>query len=138
VECHRFPTFADAAFRKTGSDTGADPGRAGVPGEGPDGAFRVPTLRNIKLTAPYMHAGRFATLTEVIAFYATGGGRDERWPYNRGIDERVQGFEISEEETANVVAFLHALTDSSLLPQVPNRVPSGLPVLGRHHGRQKN
>ena len=52
-----------------------DHGRAGVPGEGPDGAFKTTSLRNIALTAPYMHNGAFDTLEEVIKFYAKGGGR---------------------------------------------------------------
>ncbi len=53
-ECHNFPTFADETFRVIGvPETGAhDRGRASVPGEGPDGAFKTPTLRNIALPRP--------------------------------------------------------------------------------------
>lgn len=128
-ECHRFPTFADHAFRVIGvPGSGGDPGRAGVPGQGPDGAFKVPTLRNIELTAPYMHNGAFATLEEVIQFYADGAGHSlPRTP--DGMDDKIGKFPITDEEKADLVAFLKSLTDTSLQPDAPRRVPSGLPVV---------
>ncbi len=129
-ECHNFPTFADDTFRVIGvPDKGEhDRGRAGVPGEGPDGAFKTPTLRNIELTAPYMHNGAFATLEDVIKFYAKGGGRGEPKP-PAGMDDKIGKFEITDAEIADLVAFLKSLTDLSLQPVPPERVPSGLPVV---------
>jgi parallel beta-helix repeat protein len=75
-----------------------------------------------------MHNGRFATLEEVIDFYKKGGGR--QYPNQTlDIDDKIGEFEITPQETADLVAFLKALTDTSLLPEAPTRVPSGLPVV---------
>ncbi|MBI2824738.1 MAG: right-handed parallel beta-helix repeat-containing protein [Planctomycetia bacterium] len=129
-ECHNFPTFADDTFRVIGvPEKGErDRGRASVPGEGPAGAFKTPTLRNIALSAPYMHNGAFDTLEEVIKFYGKGGGRGEPNP-PEGIDDKIGKFDITDAEIADLVAFLKALTDTSLQPDPPKRVPSGLPVV---------
>ncbi len=129
-ECHNFPTFADDTFRIIGvPDKGPhDRGRAGVPGQGPDGAFKTPTLRNVALTAPYMHNGAFDTLEEVVKFYSKGGGRGEPNP-QPGIDDKIGKFDISDAEVADLVEFLKALTDTSLQPDPPAKVPSGLPVV---------
>jgi parallel beta-helix repeat protein len=129
-ECHNFPTFADDSFRVIGApDNGPhDPGRAGVPGEGPDGAFKTMSLRNIALTAPYMHNGVHDTLEDVVKFYAKGGGRAEPNPLP-GIDDKIGKFDVTDAEIAELVAFMKALTDTSLQPAPPTRVPSGLPVV---------
>lgn len=74
------------------------------------GSFRVPTLRNIAVTAPYMHDGSIATLEGVIAHYAAGGRTA-----NRHKASRLRGFEISAAETADLVAFLESLTDRAFL-----------------------
>lgn len=85
------------------------------------GAFRSPSLRNVAVTAPYMHDGSIATLEEVIRTYAAGGrnitegelsGDGRRNPYK---DSFIVGFSISEEEIADVIAFLNSLTDEQLL-----------------------
>ena len=85
------------------------------------GRFRPPTLRNVAVTAPYMHDGSIATLEEVIETYAAGGrriaegplaGDGRRNPFKSGF---VPGFPITEQEKADLVAFLHALTDESFL-----------------------
>ncbi len=130
-ECHTPPLFTNNTFRVIGvpEEPGVeDPGRAGVAPDAPVGAFRVPTLRNVALTAPYMHNGAFATLEEVIDFYAQGGGRAFG---NENVDRFVLGFELSEQEKADLVAFLVALTDESRMPPIPETVPSGLPVVPR-------
>ncbi len=131
-ECHTAPTFAGDTFRIIGvpdyPGLPHDAGRAGVVADGDDGAFKIPTLRNIALTAPYMHNGIFSTLEEVIDFYAQGGGRAHG---RADIDPFVQGFELTEQETQDLIAFLYALTDESLLPETPVEVPSGLPVAHR-------
>ncbi len=74
------------------------------------GRFKAPTLRNIELTAPYFHDGSAATLDEVIASYARGGraANPDRSPL-------ITGFAITAEEQADLVAFLDALSDDSLL-----------------------
>lgn len=71
--------------------------------------FRAPTLRNIAVTAPYMHDGSIGTLRDVVAHYARGGRRRE------GRSERVAGFSISLSETEDLIAFLESLTDQSFL-----------------------
>jgi cytochrome c peroxidase len=73
------------------------------------GSFRAPTLRNIAVTGPYMHDGRFATLAAVIDHYAEGGIRDRR------RSRFVKGFSITEEEKRDLIAFLESLTDEEFL-----------------------
>lgn len=71
--------------------------------------FRAPTLRNIAVTAPYMHNGSIGTLTDVVQHYARGGlPRPEK-------SDRVRGFTISSTETEDLVAFLQSLTDDAFL-----------------------
>jgi parallel beta-helix repeat protein len=131
-ECHRFPHFADDTFRVVGVPEleGREPdvGRAEVPGQGPRFAFKVPSLRNVELTAPYMHNGVFATLEEVVDFYSQGGGRQFNDPVP-GIDDKIGKFTLTDQEKADLVAFLKSLTDTSLQPEPPADVPSGFPVV---------
>ena len=133
-ECHAAPTFATETFRVVGVPSD-DPGRQGVVADAAAGSFKVPTLRNIALTAPYMHNGAFTTLEEVIEFYAEGGGRAHDMS---GIDDFVQGFDFTAQEKADMVAFLYALTDESALPEIPASVPSGLPVVGSVENEARN
>ncbi len=126
-ECHGAPTFASDTFRVVGLPSD-DPGRAGVVDDGVFGAFKVPSLRNIALSAPYMHDGSLATLEEVIAFYEEGGGRAHGF---EKVDVFVNPFELTDQERADLLAFLYALTDESQLPEIPEAVPSELPVVGR-------
>lgn len=85
------------------------------------GKFRAPTLRNIALTAPYMHDGSIPTLEAVIDHYMSGGrdrtaGYGER-PSNsrKGIDPLISGFELNAEERRQLIGFLKALTDESFI-----------------------
>jgi cytochrome c peroxidase len=76
--------------------------------------MRVPTLRNIALTAPYMHDGRFATLEEVLEHYSRLGERRHATgstPY----DPRLPHGGLSATERANLIAFLGSLTDESFV-----------------------
>jgi cytochrome c peroxidase len=129
-ECHAAPTFADDSFSVTGvPDLPGqihDAGRLEIESTSLDGAFKAPTLRNIALTAPYMHNGVFATLEEVVDFYAKGGGRDDSV---EKVDIHVLGFELTDQQKADLVAFMFALTDESNLPEFPESVPSGLSVV---------
>ncbi|MCL2912381.1 di-heme enzyme [Shewanella corallii] len=86
-----------------------------------DGRFRAPTLRNIALTAPYMHDGSVASLEEVIEIYAAGGreitsgpfaGDGRRHPFKSPF---VNGFDISAQEKQDLIAFLNSLTDESFI-----------------------
>ncbi len=137
-ECHILPTFTDGTFRILGvpelasreaSGTPPDLGRFEVSSSGREKSFRVPSLRNVARTAPYMHNGRFATLREVVDFYTEGGGRYKPAPPK--VDNKIQRFELDDADKEALVAFLEALTDESLAPQIPASVPSGLAVVGR-------
>ncbi|WP_116128049.1 cytochrome-c peroxidase [Lewinella sp. IMCC34183] len=114
--CHNAPTFGDNKFHNNGIEDASslddiiDKGYGDVTGSRFDnGKFRTPTLRNIALTAPYMHDGRFKTLEEVIDHYASGGHNLEN------EDPNITGFTLTEREKAALLAFLHTLTDESLL-----------------------
>jgi len=128
-ECHAAPTFSSNDFFVTGvpdlPGQDHDSGRASIANDGKDGAFKAPTLRNIALSGPYMHNGAFATLEEVIDFYAKGGGREQ----GIAVDRHIIPIELTIQEKEELVAFLYALTDESALPDVPESVPSGLPVV---------
>ena len=77
------------------------------------GRFRPPTLRNIALTAPYMHDGAMATLEEVVDHFASGGLS------HPNKDPLMTPFTLSAQERADLLAFLNALTDERSLDQVP-------------------
>lgn len=128
-ECHAAPTFSNDNFFVTGvpdlPGQEHDAGRAAISSDGSDGAFKSPSLRNVALSAPYMHNGVFATLEEVVDFYAKGGGR----PDGIKVDRQIVPFELTAQEKEDLVNFLYALTDESALPEVPKSVPSGLPVV---------
>ena len=131
-ECHNFPTFNNPDFKAIGvpnlENNEPDLGRAEIVGKGYENAFKVPTLRNIALTAPYMHNGIFNTLDEVVDFYAGGGGRSHGFKGSQ-LDDKIRKFDLSHEERKDLVAFMHALTDESNKPTIPKEVPSSLPVV---------
>ncbi|HKX30517.1 MAG TPA: parallel beta-helix domain-containing protein [Blastocatellia bacterium] len=132
-ECHGFPTFANPDFKVIGvppvPGQADDLGRAEIEGGEPyRHAFKVPTLRNVALTAPYMHNGRFKTLEEVVIFYSVGGGLGSGVDLPN-IDDKIRRFMLSTTEKRELIAFLNALTDESKKPAIPERVPSGLPVV---------
>ncbi len=114
--CHATALFTDNLFHNNGLDqvvTGT--GRAHVTGRFHDeGAFKTPTLRNVALTAPYMHDDRFATLAEVVDFYSEGVQP------SHSISALIPnpftgGMALTAQEKAELVAFLEALTDGSFL-----------------------
>ncbi len=119
---HLGKPFDEVAFHNTGlydeDGQGAYPaGNEGLynfSGEQRDvGRFKAPSLRNVTLTAPYMHDGSIETLEQVIDHYAAGG----RAARNPNKSEFVTGFEISESEKQDLIAFLGSLTDETLLEE---------------------
>jgi cytochrome c peroxidase len=85
------------------------------------GRFKAPTLRNIAVTAPYMHDGSIATLSEVLDHYAAGGRTISDGP-EAGIGSAnpfksnfVRGFRMTDDERADLIAFFESLTDSAFL-----------------------
>ena len=109
--CHSGFNFTNYAFENNGLyEEYSDTGRFRLTGEEVDIArFKVPSLRNIALTAPYMHDGSLATLAEVIAHYNTGGANHiQKNPI-------IQPLDLTENEQADLVHFLEALTDETFV-----------------------
>jgi cytochrome c peroxidase len=134
--CHTPPLFTlagsskstDSVYRNIGlynsGNTGHYPPRdyglamtTGRPQD--DGRFKIPTLRNVALTAPYMHDGSVRTLRDVLAIYEAGGrliregpdaGDGTKHPYK---DRLLKGFYLSEQERRSLIDFLHALSDTT-------------------------
>ena len=88
-------------------------GLTGLPQD--EGLFKVPSLRNIELTAPYMHDGRFATLEEVVEFYNAGVvNHPNLSPPLRGPGGQPRRLNLTAAQKAALVAFLKTLTDTSV------------------------
>ena len=109
VGAHTAP-FTDHLFHNTGAGLDAegrfvDFGRHVVTGEDSDlGAFKTPTLRNVALTAPYMHDGSLPKLGDVVDFYALGGRA------NPGLDPDIKPLPLTAQDRSDLVAFLESLT----------------------------
>jgi cytochrome c peroxidase len=119
--CHLGPNFTDERFHNTGvgmDQPSPDLGRWTVTQRDEDrGAFKTPTLRNVAQTAPYMHDGSLATLADVVAHYDTGGLR------NAWLSRELQPLMLSQQEQADLVAFLEALS----APVANSAPPTALP-----------
>ncbi len=112
--CHVEPLFTDEQFHNTGIAWQVDPQNVGAFADGglyevsgldrDRGRFKTPTLREIALTAPYMHDGSLKTLRDVVDFYDQGGRR------NPQITPLVRPIRLSEEEKQALVTFLESLT----------------------------
>src|SRR5262249_53097134 len=110
--CHGGPLLQSQTFANNGLDAEPkDLGSALVTGkEGDKGKFAVPSLRNVEVTAPYMHDGRFRTLEEVVEHYATGVKRSSTLDPNLA-KHPDGGVPLSPEDKRALVAFLKTLTD---------------------------
>lgn len=112
--CHREPLLTDYQFRNNGLDSVffRDTGREHVTQNPADsGKFKVPSLRNIALTKPYMHDGRFETLQRVLDHYASGIRQSST------LDPLLAGgnLPLSAQDKADIISFLYALTDNSFV-----------------------
>ena len=112
--CHGGPLFSDFRFTNNGLDAeSVDTGRERVTRDPRDsGKFAVPSLRNIALTGPYMHDGRFQTLEEVIEHYCTGTKRSATLDPNLA-KHPDGGVPLATEDKQALVAFLKMLTDET-------------------------
>ncbi len=119
--CHNGPNFTHNRFVNNGLDAAAtiedfkDPGLGGFNGDTKDyGKFKTPSLRNIELTAPYMHDGRYQTLEQVINFYSdsirTSPNRDPVL-----VSEFPDGIFMDEQQKADLLAYLKTFTDTVLV-----------------------
>ncbi len=135
---HAGSVFDEVAFHNNGlynlGDEGAyPPGNQGLYEltgvESDRGRFRAPTLRNIAVTGPYMHDGSIETLEEVIDHYAAGGRTIDDGAYagvgadNPHKSSFVSGFLLTDDEKADLLAFLEALTDETFLDDPRHRDP---------------
>ncbi|HRI77970.1 MAG TPA: cytochrome c peroxidase [Cyclobacteriaceae bacterium] len=111
--CHATLLFTDGSFRNNGLDVtfDLDSGRVRITEDATDrGKFKVPALRNVELTPPYMHDGRFRTLEEVLLHYTNG------IKVSATLDPQlVYGIKLNAEERAKVILFLKTLTDRSFI-----------------------
>lgn len=118
--CHSGPKTYSELFHNTGLDsTSIDKGRADFTGQDYDkGRFRVATLRNITLTAPYMHDGRFSSLNEVLDHYSDHIKDQQRLsPFLKGLsnEKDKEGLRLTQNEKADIIRFLYMLTDSTFI-----------------------
>lgn len=123
--CHGGPKTYTELFHNNGLDTAfADTGRESVTGQSNDrGRFRVVSLRNIALTAPYMHDGRFASLQEVVDHYSDEiRASPTLSPFlsagstmQTAADSQNKSLQLSSTEKQDLIAFLNMLTDSSFI-----------------------
>ena len=126
--CHVYPLMTSNTYHNNGLDSelaGINKGRYLVTGLNTDiGKFSAPTLRNIELTAPYMHDGRFNSLEDVVEFYNSG----VHWN-SPNIDPlmtkpaKLYGLGLTENQKANLVKFLKTFTDTAFINNPNYRKP---------------
>lgn len=110
--------YTSSGFVNIGLDINpADPGRMNISKNSADrGAFKVPDLHNVALTAPYMHDGRFKTLDEVLEHYSHGIQDNEQLDTRlKNQDGSAKKFNITDEDKVALIAFLNTLTDYTVL-----------------------
>ncbi|WPU99123.1 cytochrome c peroxidase [Mucilaginibacter sp. cycad4] len=114
--CHTEPLFTDQSFKNNGLDLiSRDPGRKDHTHKAEDaGLFRVPTLRNVAVTAPYMHDGRFSSLEEVLKHYASGIKPNSHLDKSLRLKGKL-GIDLSAADQHNIAAFLKTLTDTTYI-----------------------
>ncbi len=131
AECHTPPLFTNQQFAVIGTPEPdglpLDPG-AQEPFQDKSlrGAFKVPSLRNIEKTAPYMHSGNFRTLRETVEFYTKGRGHAVPEEEDLIIHWHIWEPQLSDYELDRLVDFLKTLTDETFTPKIPETLPSGL------------
>ncbi|HEY8388502.1 MAG TPA: cytochrome c peroxidase, partial [Parasegetibacter sp.] len=114
ASCHQEPLFTDQSYRNIGLPENPylkDKGRMNITGRSADSLkFKVPSLRNVALTFPYAHDGRFYSIEQMIDHYRSGVQQSAT------VDPLVKnGIPISDVEKAQLVAFLRTLTDNSFI-----------------------
>lgn len=110
-QCHSGFNFSNYAFENNGLyEEYMDSGRFRLTNDEADVAlFKTPSLRNVAITAPYMHDGSMHSLKEVVAHYNSGG---ENHPHKNQL---IKPLNLSEQEQENLIAFLQSLTDESFI-----------------------
>lgn len=118
ASCHKTDLFTDSAFRNNGLPPNPnlnDLGRENVTGFATDRyKFKVPSLRNVALTAPYMHDGRFGSLQSVLNFY--GSGVQQSATLDPLLNHNgTWGIPLTQQEKEAIIAFLQTLTDEEYI-----------------------
>jgi cytochrome c peroxidase len=138
AECHTPPLFTNQQIAVIGvrdpEGVPFDEGAQAVTGNaGLRGGFKVPSLRNVTQTGPYMHSGAFDTLRDAVRFYTLGRGHalPEEERARMTIHWHIWEPGLTDEELDLLVAFLATLTDERFKPAIPPAVPSGLTPVGR-------
>jgi cytochrome c peroxidase len=131
AECHTPPLFSNQQIAVIGmpqaSGTPFDPGaEASTHLNSMRGGFKVPSLRNVALTAPYTHSGAFTQLRDVVAFYSKGRGHAVPANEKLALHWHIWNPQLTDREIDRVVDFLQTLTDESFMPAAPAVLPSGL------------
>jgi cytochrome c peroxidase len=131
AECHTPPLFSNQQIAVIGSPEpeGApfDPGAEITFKDATRrGGFKVPSLRNIEKTAPYMHSGRFRTLREAAEFYTKGRGHAVPDNEKLYLHWHIWAPQLTDQELDRLVDFLKTLTDESFMPEIPKKLPSAL------------
>ncbi len=137
AECHTPPLFTNQQVAVIGvrdpHGMPFDAGAGNVTGNaGLRGGFKVPSLRNIAQTAPYMHSGTFATLRDAAEFYTLGRGHalPDAEKDRMTVHWHIWEPGLTDDELDRLVEFLATLTDEHFKPQIPAAVPSGLMPVG--------
>lgn len=114
--CHSEPLFTDLSYRNTGLDlVSIDEGRKHITEQQNDlGKFRVPTLRNIELSGPYMHDGRFTSLAQVLEHYNSGVKPASNLDGMLQQDGKL-GIALSPTQKQQIISFLKTLTDDEFI-----------------------
>ena len=131
INCHNGPMFSDYELHVLGV-----PENKKVPE--PDSgfqesfAFRTASLRNLRFTAPYMHNGSFQNLKQVLEFYEDISFGKTRNPSvsKEMFDPFVRELQLSVKDMSLIISFLNTLNDENFDKEIPEKVPSGLPVGG--------
>lgn len=130
-ECHTPPLFTNNQIAVIGApepegialDVGAE---KTFNAEKLKGGFKVPTLRNIDLTAPYMHSGVFENLRDATEFYTKGRGHAVPEGVDMQLHWHIWEPDLTDHELDLIVTFMKTLTDETFKPVTPEAVPSGL------------
>ncbi|WP_273566057.1 cytochrome-c peroxidase [Maribacter halichondriae] len=131
VNCHNGPMFSDYKMHVLGAPENNKLGYIDA-GFKDTFAFRTPTLRNLRFTAPYMHNGSLPNLQRVLEFYediSNGKVRNTNVPKEK-FDPFVRELELSVKEMSLIISFLNTLNDDSFSKEIPEAVPSDLSVGG--------
>jgi cytochrome c peroxidase len=113
ISCHSGYNFTDQKFHDNGIgiNQGSDKGRFNISNDLNDvGKFKTPSLRNVALSAPYMHDGRFATLDQVLQNYNKGGIHR-----TDNTDQNIKPLNLSDADVSDIIEFLKTLTDNNFV-----------------------